>query len=220
MSDQENLATNDNANDLSGTNQTSISEETTKTNTVKSNETHAKLSSLPDEWADEIRELRKENAQRRLREKESEKKVEDSRKLADEARETLSQLKDFKESIFKDLKDTREKVLASEKRAITAQLEVEARKAGVVDLEIFQKIVDSSSLKLSDDGRVAGLEEVIKNTKQKHPILFDNRISRNTGNPGINPKPAQETKRDLTGLSKKDYKKDKDAFLRNIRQNY
>lgn len=221
MSDLDNKI-DDTAN--SGTSGTSENPNTTpsasKPAAAKTVSSHDNSSTTNEDWKDEeIRRLRQENASRRVSEKESQKQVDEVSKLAKDALEALNEVKAFKETFSKDLRETREKMQAAERRAITTQLEVEARKAGVADLEIFNKLIDHNELKVGNDGNVVGVDDVIKNLKQKHPVLFDNRKSNNTGNPLV-VKPAPETKRDLSGLSKKDYKKEREAHLRNISLNY
>jgi hypothetical protein len=221
MSDSENTSNDEANNELSGIteNQNAKSVSSGSTENTQSTKSSSESHSSGDDWKDEeIKRLRKENAQRRLRENESKAQADEAGKIAYEARETLNALKEFKESVSKDLKDMREKTMAAEKRAISAQLESEARKHGVADMELFKNIIDHSALKVAD-GNVTNVDEVIKNVKQKHPVLFDNRKSVNTGSFN-QPKPTVETRKDLTGLSKKDYAKARQAHMRSISANH
>lgn len=222
MSDLDNKIDDTTNDGTSGTSETpsTTTTPTSKTIAAKTTSYSEGSSTNGDDWKDEeIKRLRQENASRRVSEKESLKQVDEVSKLAKDTLEALNEVKTFKETFSKDLKETREKMQAAERRAVNAQLEVEARKAGVADLEIFNKLIDHNELKVGNDGNIIGVDEVIKNLKQKHPVLFDNRRTNNTGNP-LAVKPAPETKRDLTGLSKKDYKKEREAHLRSISLTY
>jgi hypothetical protein len=65
-----------------------------------------------------------------------------------------------------------------EKRVIDAELKAQAIAAGLQDLD-FIKLIDASEIKLSEDGKIEGLEKAVNDFKVSKPALFaaEKRIS-------------------------------------------
>lgn len=183
-----------------------------------------------------LKELRRENASYRNRAKENEQNASDYKRIAEDALARLSKIEEIEKTVTSKIaeQDKRnaeleKRLAASDSRAINAELERQARAAGVVDIEVFQKIIDPSELKLSANGEVVGVKEVIDNLKKAKPFLFDNRLMRaNTTALFAMPQPAIDTdgeakRQELAELAQKDpqsYKKELTKALREIKTKY
>lgn len=211
MATEDNTPNTDN-DDLPGANNPDNDNASTKTSTDKNSDVQR--------LENKIKELRNENAKYRTRAKDNEK---DALEFKEIAKQSLDKIDELEKTITQKLSDTEKKILETEKkielsdrRTIQAKLELEAKNAGVVDYEVFSKLVDPSSLSISESGEVKGVTEVVKALKESKPFLFDSRTMRTTTNLGI-PQPSKETRVDRAAQRKenpKSYKQDKMALIK------
>jgi multidrug efflux pump subunit AcrA (membrane-fusion protein) len=112
--------------------------------------------------------LRKESASYRQQAKDLQKKAEDAEAKANElgkSAETAQQ------EAKKALDETKRLQSAYEQRIIRAELKATAVEEGLVDMDAF-KMVDLSSIKITDDGEITGVKDLIGNLKKEKPYLF------------------------------------------------
>lgn len=180
-----------------------------------------------DGHKDAIRKLREENAKHRNRAKEAEKETSEYKNLAETALKKFEDLeKSFNQKISESeqkISEAQQKIELADKRIINEKLIAEAKGAGVLDVDVFLKIVDSSGLKISDDGTVSGVTELVKTLKESKPFLFDNRPVKSTTSSVRIPTPELKTKRDLTALrstpeGEKQYQKEKKELIRGMKK--
>lgn len=105
---------------------------------------------------------------------------------AEEAR--LKEQKKFEELAEKNKQKAEEAENKYKQAILDNKIQLEASKAGVVDLEAVLKLVDRSKITLDDDGNVAGLEEAVKSLLEAKPYLKNGEANNNVtiGN-GTNP---------------------------------
>ncbi len=162
---------------------------------------------------EDLRDLRKENAKYRTRAKENEKEATEYKELADKVISKVSEIENkFNQKLSETELKFSEKIALAEKRAINSKLELEAKNAGIIDYDDFLKLADTSKLSITDSGDVKGAADLVKSLKETKPYLFENKI-KSTSTTRQMPNPATETKRDLTKLDAKDYKKEKQALI-------
>lgn len=114
-------------------------------------------------------ELREENKKFRLQAQENATKADEAERKAQEelakrARESLDKMEKLQ-------KDYEQKIRSDEQRFITSELKTAALEAGLKNTKYLQ-LIDKSSLTLSDDGEVVGLEKAINDVKTEFPDLF------------------------------------------------
>ena len=135
----------------------------------------APLDTIPPEWQDEARRLRRENASLRERLKsvddaESQAKIDAAIKKAQE---------DSKKALDDQLAAER---TAANSRLIRAELKAAAIKAGIVDLDGL-KLVDTSKLTVNADGDVEGIDALMADVVKTKPYLFKTQGSSSTSTP-------------------------------------
>lgn len=148
-----------------------------------------------------FQELREENKKYRLKAKE----LED--KLSSKDSEALEIAK-------KSLEKSNKLHNAFEKRLINAELQQIAVKEGLIDIDAF-KMVDLSTVKLSEEGEVVGLDQVIKDLKTNKPYLF--KLASNSQENVKNLHPADDKDKRPTYESKDDLEKAKHAYLASLK---
>jgi len=113
-----------------------------------------------------VRELREENKSHRLLNQ-----------------ELAAKLKTAEEAIANSAKELEAKVAeavnAGKQQLLHAKLAIEAKVAGLIDLDAL-KLVDTSKVTLKDDGTVEGAEALFKGLKETKPYLFDEKKSTTT----------------------------------------
>ncbi len=139
----------------------------------------APIDTIPAEWQDEARRLRRENASLRERLKsaddaESQAKIEAAIKKAQD---------DSKKSLDEQLAAER---TAANSRLIRAELKASAIKAGIVDLDGL-KLVDTSKLTVNAEGDVEGVDALMTDLAKSKPYLF-----KTQGSSGTSPVPSKD----------------------------
>src|SRR5258708_2338543 len=104
--------------------------------------------------SEQLKELRKENKDRRLKNEALEKEAKEAKEQATKA---LNQVEEYKRQ--------------SNDRIIRAELRAQATAAGMHDLDGL-KLADLSTVKLDDNGDVIGADELITKLKETKPYLF------------------------------------------------
>lgn len=163
-----------------------MAEETTETTETTAAETLLKSKTFT---YDDLRELRRESQAHRLKAKDVEAKLTELQ-AAHEASKAESA------EALKTAVSAAEK--AAQERIIRAELKAEAIKAGMVDLDGL-KLLDLSTVKLTESGDVEGAEALMKAAKEAKPYLFGDKTS--TTSPANAPSPkTPETKlaKDMT----------------------
>jgi cell division septum initiation protein DivIVA len=140
--------------------------------------------------ADYVRELRAENRTTRLKAQELEAQLQQAteagKKLADEFAAKQTSISD------------------AAKAAMTrSELKVHALKAGMVDLDGL-KLLDLSSIKLTDTGEIENAEAILKAAKEAKPWLFSMTTANTTSSTSQPPKPAEPKIADARNMSDDD----------------
>ena len=150
-------------------------------------------------------------------------KNDETKKRLDEIeKKRLEEEGDYKGIAEKESKRAEEAVKESEKilkesneRIIITELKVKLTLEGVEDLD-YHVFVDKSKLKM-ENGIVVGLDEAIKELKDKKPHIF----KKETTLKGKNPPPPTDDKNqapvDVRKLKPEEYKKHKENFMRDLR---
>lgn len=153
-----------------------------------------------------VEELRSENktwrskmvSERTAREA-AEKERDDAKKAADTAKKDADT-------------EANGKVTEAEKRAndrvIRAELKVAAQKAGMIDLDVL-KLVDLSSIKLTEAGEVEGAEALMTKLKEDKPHFFGT-PAKGSSNPEKPPKPEDGTPKKAKDMTEEE----RAAFLK------
>lgn len=155
--------------------------------------------------ADFVKDLRAEN--RSWREKAAEQEA--ARKSAEEgvAKAKAEAADKIKEAEAKHQEAMSAKDKAILDRTIDAELKVSAIKAGIVDLDGL-KLIDRSSLKITDAGQVEGVDDLIAKTKEAKPYLFGAPVPGGNSNPANPPrKQPNEPKlaKDMTDAERRSF---------------
>jgi len=158
--------------------------------------------------AEYVQELREENKKYRLKAKELEDKLTESKSNGEADANKLA--KDSKESLDK----VNKLHVAFEKRLINAELAQVAAKEGLIDSDAF-KMVDLSSVKVSEEGEVIGLDKIMQDLKTNKPYLF--KLSSNTNEKAKNLHPADDNNKRPTYETKADLDKAKRELLASLR---
>jgi hypothetical protein len=90
---------------------------------------------------------------------------------AEEAENLKKQAEAEKNDLQAKIDNTVKQSQAMQKRVIEAELKAQAVTAGLQDLD-FLKMIDVSTLKISEDGGIEGLEKAISDFKASKPALF------------------------------------------------
>lgn len=217
MADLDNDSDNGTSDDLPGVNDQATTKED---NSTSSNRTVSKGKADDNDYEDHVRELRKESAKYRNRAKDNEKEAQEFKEIAQKAFQRIEELEKTVSRKLEDndrkLSDTEKRLIVSEQRAVQKALEVEAMNAGVVDYEVLSKLIDTADLKLSDNGDVKGVKELVQKMKESKPFLFSNKVARSTTALGGVPNPSNDTRRDMSALRNEDpktYHKEKQALI-------
>lgn len=169
-----------------------------------------------------IAELRKENAERRIKNNELSNDLAtvtaEKDKLA-KANDTLTTtLKTTQEEVVKVKEDSKaelDKISADQKEEKKlAAVKILALKEGLVD-EDGLKLADLSKITLEADGSLKGATEVIAALKESKAYLFGK--PGNSSIPFKKPKPGDETPVDASTMSDADYEKAKANMLSSIK---
>jgi hypothetical protein len=134
-------------------------------------------------------ELSAENKKYRQKANASSKEALEAKKAAEDAKKSTDQLKSI-----------------ADQRIIRAELKTIAVKEGLIDLEDACKLVDMSSIKVSEGGDVLGAAEMITNLKTTKPYLFKSNNSSQTDYQAP-PSSAAISKENAMDLSDEDYMK-------------
>lgn len=155
--------------------------------------------------SDYVKKLRKESANYRLQASELQRKAEEAERKTKEHEEAL---KASKEEAQKALHESKRLNSTFERRVINAELKAAAAESGLIDLDAF-RMVDTSSVKINDDGEVVGAKELIASLKKDKPYLFKevNTSNKNAVAPDINnakaEKPTYNTQQEFEDAKRK-----------------
>jgi hypothetical protein len=110
------------------------------------------------------------------------------------------------------------KVTAAEQRAnervIRAELKVAAQKAGMIDLDVL-KLVDLTSVKLTEAGEVEGADALMTKLKEDKPHFFGNPV-KGSSNPNPPPNPGDKNPK----MAKDMTQAERDAFLKEHKKKF
>lgn len=141
--------------------------------------------------AEYVKELREENKGWRLKASEMEglakTKTEALEKTAREAKEAaeaaVKQAAEYAEAKIAEARST------ADQRIIRSEIRAAAIKAGMIDLDGL-KMIDTTSVKLDDNGEPIGAAELMEATKKAKPYLFGDAKTSNTST-APDPSPAK-----------------------------
>jgi hypothetical protein len=106
--------------------------------------------------------------------------------------------------------DLERQLVGAQERLVRAELKAEAVRAGMVDLDGV-KLIDTSKLKLDENGEVAGVQGILRELRRAKPWLFGSSSSSSTA--GV--PPAQSPKAKLaTEMSIEEWQKARAELLR------
>lgn len=143
-----------------------------------------------------VHELREENKGLRLKASEQQQLREQAEAKAAKAQEDANHKVQQERTAFQE-------------RLVRSELKAVAVKAGIVDLDGL-KLLDTSKLKLLDDGTVEGAEQLIEDAKKAKPYLFATSTS-HTGDP---PPPKTPAPANALDMSDADYAAAKKALTK------
>ena len=152
-----------------------------------------------------VRELREENKGWRLKASEMEKNATEARALADKA------VADAKAASEKASKDADERVTthtsATNARLVRAEIRAGATAAGLGHPD-FLKLIDTSAVKVGEDGEVQVPEGFWAEAKSRLPHLFaaTGADKGTTSHPSAPPKPAPTAQRSAKDMSKDEWR--------------
>lgn len=152
--------------------------------------------------AEYVKTLREENKKNRI-------KAKDAEKTALEAKAALDEINQKSAENFNKLHKT------FEKRLINAELHKIAMKEGLIDMDAF-KMADLSSVKLSENGEIEGLEAAINELKSTKPYLF--KLSSNSNKDAKDPAADLASKQKATYETSQAFEKAKEEFFRSLRK--
>lgn len=157
-----------------------------------------------------VRELRAENKGWRLKASEMEKTASSAREAAEKA---AADLKATSEKAKADLDNQVKEVRsAADARVVRYALHAAAKTAGMVDLDGL-KLLDTSTVKVGEDGEVSIPEDFFTKAKESKPYLFGAAGSTTT-NPATPPKPAQTAAKSAAEMTDEEYAAAKAAITR------
>jgi len=128
--------------------------------------------------------------------------------------ETEAKIKSFDEEKTA-LQSNIEKYRTMDKRIIEAELKAESVLAGIRDTDLI-KMIDTSNIKMSDDGSVdkSSIINSINSLKESKPFLFgEDKKIQTSSNAKTNAK-ASDSKIDAMKMSNEEWNKEKARFLR------
>lgn len=99
----------------------------------------------------------------------------------------------------------------SEARLIKAELKAEAVRAGMIDLDGL-KLIDTTKIKLTADGDLAGASDLMVDLKKAKPWLFGGASSSSASAPPPSQPPRQKLATEMTDA---EYRAAREALLRN-----
>ena len=97
-----------------------------------------------------------------------------------------------------------------ETRVITAELKVEAIRAGMIDLDGL-KLIDRAPLRLNERGEVDGVSELMNNLKRTKPWMFGGASTSSSANAPSAQPPRQKR---ATEMTDEEYREARAALLR------
>lgn len=109
-------------------------------------------------------------------------------KLEDIENENLKKKGEFEKLAEREKQRAEEALKALQTERINNALQAEAIKQGAVDLESVLKLVDQSTITVSDEGAISGTEEAVKGLLENKPFLKSNPSTPNIGS-GTQPAP-------------------------------
>lgn len=150
--------------------------------------------------SDYVKSLRNESATYRQKAKDLQTKAEEAEKRAIDLTDSL---KVTQAESQKTLSETKRLNDVIEKRFINEALKNAALTEGLVDMDAF-KMVDVSKIKVTDNGEVEGIKELIADLKKDKSYLFKevNTSNKNVGAPPVDNKASEKpTYADVKELS-------------------
>jgi hypothetical protein len=153
---------------------------------------------------DMVHALREENKKWRLKYKEKNTELESFKADTDTKLKTANETAEM----------TARQKAVFEKKYINAELKAKAIAAGIKDVDLV-KLIDISSLDLSEEGEVNGLDDAINAFKEQKPAFFgdDKRTSTSSNAPA--PKSNKQTAPlDVRSLDDEEYEQAKKRLLR------
>jgi hypothetical protein len=143
-------------------------------------------SGIPD--TEYIKELRRENKERRFKNEQLEKEAKEAKEQAAKA---LSQIEELQR--------------VSNDRIVRAELKAQAIAAGIKDIDDL-KLADLSTIKIDENGDVQGAAELIKALKENKPYLFKE-VTNTSTNPSL-PQPGATQGKKAADMAPDEWKKD------------
>jgi len=132
---------------------------------------------------------------------------------AQEAEKVKAQAEAEKKELQSQVEKTSKAHQDMQKRVIEIELKAQAMSAGLKDLD-FLKMIDTSQLKMNDDGSVQGLEKAINDFKASKPQLFG--ADKKTSSSKNESMPASEKKSsniDALKMSDEDWRNNRHRFM-------
>ncbi len=121
--------------------------------------------------------------------------------------ESLSELQVRAEGLEHRLSDLQKEM---EARVITAELKVEAIRAGMIDLDGL-KLIDRQSLRLNDHGELDGAADLMRHMKRTKPWMFGGGSTSSSANAPSAQPPRQKR---ATEMTDEEYRDARAALLR------
>lgn len=119
-----------------------------------------------------------------------------------------------KSELLNRVNSTQKESQLLQEKLIQAELKAQAAAAGIKDLD-FIKLIDTSELKLNDNGSVEGIEKVLTEFKNKKPDLFgtDKKLHSSTNAPSGHSDENKTSRLNARNLTKEDWKKNQRKYM-------
>jgi hypothetical protein len=134
-------------------------------------------------------------------------------------KEALEKTETLKSKSEEEKKDLNEKLdqfqknnAAMQQRVIDAELKAQAVAAGLKDVD-FLKMIDISALKISEDGKIEGIDKAVNDLKSAKPFLFsDNKKTSTSKNESL-PNGESKSTIDAMKLSDDEWKANRERYM-------
>lgn len=226
MSDQNNEENkNSTSTDDANKNAQNATDNTNSAKSTKQNTSEGNKSASESEFSKEyVHELRAENKTWRLKTKELEDKLKaleedknnqntqtNKSQYDEEAKKAAEEAADLAKKAFEKSNKLQS---AIEKRLINAELQQLAAKEGLIDMDAF-KMVDISSVKISEEGEVVGLDKIMEDLKANKPYLF--KLSSNSNQNVKTPQPTDDKNKRPVYKDTAEFEKAAQNYLSSLR---
>lgn len=133
------------------------------------------------------------------------------KKLSDENKEWRKEQRAQKQLMEETQARLKELEVKTQERLINAEIKVVAQKLKFRDFLDLKKLADLSTVKMLENGDIAGIEEAAEALKKSRPYLCDLGTTSSIGNA---PARSQQPEKSLRDMTPSEYKVAKSAYLK------